>query len=169
MKVQNYVSKKTHYLPEFVYRPIDETVTKFLIIAGVAWTNLSATTVVILGFSNVLVDGFSMTLSNYLSEQSHHDQNPDDNYQSPLKTVLAAFISFMIIGPIPVVFYIVTETILLFINNAFLFATICTGVTVISIGAVRRIISGKHPLQTSLEILAIGTITTLIVYGVYHF
>ncbi len=90
---QSYVSKKiTHYLPEFVYGSIDGTVTTFAIIAGIAGANLSAATVVILGFSNVLADGFSMASSNYLSEQSHQDQNPDSDHQSPIKTALATFI-----------------------------------------------------------------------------
>lgn len=167
---QNYVSKKiTHYLPEFVYGSIDGTVTTFAIIAGIAGANLSAATVVILGFSNVLADGFSMASSNYLSEQSHQDQNPGDNHQSPLKTAVATFISFITIGSIPVVSYIIAENIPMFMNNAFLFATICTGITFIGIGAVRGKISGKHPLRTSLETLAIGTIAALVAYGVGAF
>ncbi len=167
---QNYVSKKiTRYLPEFVYGSIDGTVTTFAIIAGIAGAHLSAATVVILGFSNVLADGFSMASSNYLSEQSHQDQNPDSDHQSPIKTALATFISFITIGSIPVVSYIVAENISLFSNNAFLFAMVCTGITFIGIGSVRGKISGTNPVRTSLETLAIGTVAAAVAYGVGAF
>jgi VIT1/CCC1 family predicted Fe2+/Mn2+ transporter len=165
--VQTYVSGKiTRYLPEFVYGSIDGTVTTFAIISGIAGANLDTAIVVILGFSNVLADGFSMASSNYLSEQSHQDQNPADDHQSPVKTALATFISFITIGSIPVISYIVAEKIPLFSNNAFLFAMICTGITFIGIGSVRGKISGKHPLRTSLETLAVGAVAAGVAYGV---
>jgi VIT1/CCC1 family predicted Fe2+/Mn2+ transporter len=168
--IKNYFSEKIkRYLAEFVYGSIDGTVTTFAIIAGIAGANLSATIVIILGFSNVLADGFSMAASNYLSEQSHQDQNPDENHQLPLKTALATFLSFVTIGSIPVVSFIIAEQIPLFANNEFLFAMICTGITFIGIGAVRGKISGKHPLRTSIETLLVGAIAAGVAYGVGAF
>ncbi len=168
--VRKYVSGKiTRYLPEFVYGSIDGTVTTFAIISGIAGAHLDTAIVVILGFSNVLADGFSMASSNYLSEQSHQAQNPDQTHQLPFKTALATFISFITIGSIPVISYIVAEKIPLFSNNAFLFAMICTGITFIGIGSVRGKISGAHPLRTSLETLAVGAVAAAVAYGVGAF
>ncbi len=166
----NYFSGKIkRYLAEFVYGSIDGTVTTFAIIAGIAGAHLSAAIVVILGFSNVLADGFSMAASNYLSEQSHQDQNPGDDHQSPIKTALATFLSFITVGSIPVISFIIAEKIPLFANNAFLFAMICTGITFVGIGSVRGKISGKHPVRTSIETLAVGAVAAAVAYGVGAF
>jgi VIT1/CCC1 family predicted Fe2+/Mn2+ transporter len=161
--------KITKYLPEFVYGSIDGTVTTFAIIAGIVGANLDTAIVIILGFSNVLADGFSMASSNYLSEQSHQQQNPNQDHQSPIKTAFATFVSFITIGSIPVISYIVAESIPFFSEHAFLFATICTGITFIGIGSVRGIISGKHPVRTSLETLLVGIIAAGVAYGVGAF
>lgn len=62
--------QKGRYLSEAVYGAIDGTVTTFAVVAGVAGASLSASVVLILGFANLLGDGFSMAASNYLSEKS---------------------------------------------------------------------------------------------------
>lgn len=169
-RTQSYISRKvTKYLPEFVYGSIDGTVTTFAIIAGIAGAGLDTSIVIILGFSNVLADGFSMASSNYLSEQSHQDQVTSTEHQFPIKTALATFISFVTIGSIPVASYIIATMIPTFHDRAFLFASIWTGITFIGIGATRGIITNKHPLRTSLETLFIGTIAALVAYGVGAF
>lgn len=162
--------KITRYLPEFVYGSIDGTVTTFAIIAGIAGANLDASIVVILGFSNVLADGFSMASSNYLSEQSHQEQHPGhDHHQAPIKTALATFISFITIGSIPVVSYIAAPWIPYFTQQPFFFAMICTAITFIGIGATRGIISGKHPVRSALETFIIGAIAAGVAYCVGSF
>ncbi len=169
-KTHNYVSNKiTKYLPEFVYGSIDGTVTTFAIIAGIAGAGLDTSIVVILGFSNVLADGFSMASSNYLSEQSHQDQVDSEAHLSPLKTAAATFISFITIGSIPVISYIIAEIIPYFASKAFLFAALCTGLTFVGIGAIRGIVTNKHPVRSALETLGIGTIAALVAYGVGAF
>lgn len=167
---RTYISSKvTQYLPEFVYGSIDGTVTTFAIISGIAGAGLDTSLVIILGFSNVLADGFSMASSNYLSEQSHQDQVTHEHHQSPFKTALATFLSFITIGSIPVVSYIVATIIPAFQGREFFFAAIWTGITFIGIGATRGIITKRHPLRTSLETLFIGTVAALVAYGVGAF
>lgn len=159
--------KITKYLPEFVYGSIDGTVTTFAIIAGIAGANLETSIVAILGFSNVLADGFSMASSNYLSEQSHQEQNPDQNHHTPIKTALATFLSFISIGSIPVVAYLLIDY---FSNDqAFLWTTVITGITFIGIGAVRGILSNKNSWKTSIETLIIGMIAAGVAYSVGAF
>lgn len=165
---QEYLTGKiTKYLPEFVYGSIDGTVTTFAIIAGIAGANLETNIVAILGFSNILADGFSMASSNYLSEQSHQEQNPDQDHHSPIKTALATFLSFISIGSIPVIAYLIVDQ----INpvNAFLWTAIITGITFIGIGAVRGILSKKNSIRTSIETLIIGMIAAGVAYGVGAF
>ena len=54
------------YLRDFVYGSIDGAVTTFAIVAGVAGAALSPGIVVVLGIVNLIADGFSMAISNYL-------------------------------------------------------------------------------------------------------
>lgn len=55
---------------DFVYGAIDGTVTTFAIVAGVAGAGLSAGVVIVLGLANLLGDGFSMAVSNYLGTRA---------------------------------------------------------------------------------------------------
>lgn len=58
------------YLRDFIYGAIDGAVTTFAVVAGVAGANLSAGIVVILGVANLVADGFSMAVSNYLGTRA---------------------------------------------------------------------------------------------------
>ena len=61
------------YLGEFVYGAIDGTITTFAVVAGAAGASLSSGVVIILGFANLLADGFSMACGNFLSERTQKD------------------------------------------------------------------------------------------------
>ncbi len=61
------------YLGEFVYGGIDGAVTTFAVVAGAAGADLSIGVVLILGFANLLADGFSMSVGAYLSTKSERD------------------------------------------------------------------------------------------------
>lgn len=54
------------YLPDFIYGAIDGTVTTFAVVSGVAGADLSANIVIVLGMANLVGDGFSMAVSNFL-------------------------------------------------------------------------------------------------------
>lgn len=71
------------YIHDIVYGANDGIVTTFAVVSGVAGADLSPSVVVILGFANVLADGLSMGLGNYLSSKSRQD-----NYQRLLKEEL---------------------------------------------------------------------------------
>ena len=51
----------------FVYGAIDGAVTTFAIVTGVVGASLSPSIIIILGFANLLADGFSMAIGNYLA------------------------------------------------------------------------------------------------------
>jgi|TARA_Y100000310_G_scaffold320549_1_gene377112 VIT1/CCC1 family predicted Fe2+/Mn2+ transporter len=58
------------YVGDFVYGAIDGSVTTFAVVSGVAGAALSANIVIILGLANLIADGFSMAVGNYLSSKS---------------------------------------------------------------------------------------------------
>lgn len=60
------------YLKDFVYGAVDGAVTTFAIVAGVAGAGLSAGIIIILGFANLIADGFSMGVSNFLGTRAEN-------------------------------------------------------------------------------------------------
>ncbi len=55
-----------NYLRDVIYGAIDGAITTFAIVAGVSGAGLSSGVVIVLGLANVVADGFSMGVSNYL-------------------------------------------------------------------------------------------------------
>ena len=64
---------RSNYLRDFIYGGIDGAVTTFAIVAGVVGADLSATVLLILGFANLLADGFAMAAANYIGTKAERD------------------------------------------------------------------------------------------------
>jgi VIT1/CCC1 family predicted Fe2+/Mn2+ transporter len=58
------------YLRDAVYGAIDGAVTTFAVVAGVAGASLSDGVVIILGLANLIADGFSMAVGNFLGTRA---------------------------------------------------------------------------------------------------
>lgn len=59
-----------NFVRDFVYGAIDGCVTTFAVVAGAIGADLRYSVVIILGFCNLVADGFSMAVSNYLGTKS---------------------------------------------------------------------------------------------------
>jgi len=70
MLLQN--QNKANYLKDFVYGAVDGAVTTFAVVSGVAGANLAPRIVIILGLANLIADGFSMAVSNYLGAKTQN-------------------------------------------------------------------------------------------------
>lgn len=57
----------------FVYGAIDGAVTTFAIVTGVVGASLAPSIIIILGFANLLADGFSMAIGNYLAVKTQNE------------------------------------------------------------------------------------------------
>lgn len=62
--------RRPSLLRDAIYGAIDGTVTTFAVVAGVAGAQLSERVVIILGVANLLADGFSMAVSNFLGTRA---------------------------------------------------------------------------------------------------
>lgn len=62
------------YLQDFIYGAIDGAVTTFAVVAGAAGAGLSAGLVLVFGIANLVADGFSMAVSNYLGNRSEEQR-----------------------------------------------------------------------------------------------
>lgn len=67
------VNRFQDYLGEFVYGGIDGSVTTFAVVAGAAGAQLDSKVVIILGFANLIADGFAMSVGSYLSTKSEKE------------------------------------------------------------------------------------------------
>ena len=61
------------YIKSAVYGGMDGCVTTFAVVAGVAGASLSGGVVLILGFANLIADGLSMAIGDYLSTKSEQE------------------------------------------------------------------------------------------------
>ena len=68
------------YLPEMVYGSIDGIVTTFAVVAGASGAGLGINVILILGVSNLVADGLSMSIGSFLSKKSEID-----NYNKHVK------------------------------------------------------------------------------------
>lgn len=62
-----------NYLRDWIYGGIDGSVTTFAVVTGVVGAGLSPLVILIMGFANLVADGFSMAASNYLGTKAEQD------------------------------------------------------------------------------------------------
>jgi VIT1/CCC1 family predicted Fe2+/Mn2+ transporter len=62
-----------NYLRDFIYGGIDGSVTTFAVVTGVVGANLAPAVILILGFANLVADGFSMAAGNFLGTRAEHE------------------------------------------------------------------------------------------------
>ena len=62
-----------NYLRDWIYGGIDGAVTTFAVVTGVVGANLSPAVILIMGFANLVADGFSMAASNYLGTKAEKE------------------------------------------------------------------------------------------------
>lgn len=66
--------RRSSYLGDAVLGGIDGCVTTFAVVAGALGAGFSGVVVIILGMANLLADGLSMAVSNYLGTRSQHEE-----------------------------------------------------------------------------------------------
>jgi vacuolar iron transporter family protein len=66
--------RRSSYLGDAVLGGIDGCVTTFAVVAGALGAGFSGMVVIILGVANLLADGLSMAVSNYLGTRSQHEE-----------------------------------------------------------------------------------------------
>lgn len=159
------MSLRKKYLPDFVFGGIDGLVTTFAVVSGVIGASLSVSVILILGVANLLADGFSMGISNYLAKKSEPDYK-NNNKIKPKTSALVTFISFVIVGSIPLIAFLVPN---LSQEKAFVISSVLTGIAFFIIGYFKGLFVKDHTLISALETFLIGAIAALIAYYVGDF
>jgi VIT1/CCC1 family predicted Fe2+/Mn2+ transporter len=151
-----------NYLPDVVYGANDGIVTTLVVIASVSGAALSSTVVLILGFANLIADGFSMGTSNVLSVRSTLTAATRPRLRDASRNGFVTFGAFVLAGLLPLSAY------LLPIANDDRFATACAlaGLALFGIGACRSLFSDRPWLIAGLEMLILGSIASAVAYGI---
>lgn len=61
------------YIKSLIYGGLDGIITTFAVVAGVAGASLDASIVLIMGFANLIADGLSMAIGDYLSTKAESE------------------------------------------------------------------------------------------------
>lgn len=164
-------NKFEQYLGQFVYGAIDGSVTTFAVVAGAAGAGLSSKVIIILGFANLIADGFSMGASAYLSAKSERDlkvskDETHEGEETPKGDGIATFLSFILVGFVPVLVYVVDAVLSLNSSDGTLFviSSFLTGATFMSIGILRGQVTKTNQLKSGLETLLLGGIAAGLAY-----
>ena len=220
--------KFEEYLGEFVYGGIDGCVTTFAVVAGSVGAGLDSSVIIILGFANLLADGFAMSIGAYLSAKSEMDnyvkheklqyaeiQNMPEAERADLREIyaqkgfdgdlldqivakitededrwvnvmmkeehnmikedrnprligLTTYISFLTIGLIPLLVYLI-DYIRGIEGNLFFWSAVFTGIGFLSIGFLKAKVTQSGYLKSIAETLLLGAIAAFVAYYVGDF
>ncbi len=150
------------YLPDIIFGANDGVITTLAVVSGVVGASLSSTVILILGFANLLADGFSMGASNILSRRSDTQQHPLPTLAAVASHGVATFLGFVTAGLVPLFAYLLPW----FDGVRFEAATALALTTLFAVGASRARFTRRGWLPSGLEMLFLGVLAAAEAYGV---
>lgn len=161
-------------LREFVYGGMDGAVTTFAVVTGAAGAGLPSRIILIIGFANVFADGFSMAVGSYLSEKSDQDvqkkqgKETEADHQTAKAAAVATFISFVLVGFIPLSLYTFDFAFRTGWRSGDLlvWSIILTLLAFSAIGYLRGRVAHVDKARTTMESLSLGVAAAVISYVV---
>jgi VIT1/CCC1 family predicted Fe2+/Mn2+ transporter len=150
------------YLPDLVYGANDGIITTFAVVTGVVGADLSERIILILGFANLLADGFSMGASNFLARRSYADADDRATGRQATRHGVATVVGFITAGLVPLLAYLVS------LPDAARFpvAVVLTLSTLFAVGASRAFVTHLGWVRSGLEMLLVGALAAAVAYGI---
>lgn len=151
------------YLSEFVYGGIDGAVTTFAVVAGATGARFDTKIILVLGFANLIADGLSMSIGSYLSTKSEQElmvkkgQSIKDE-PSPVINGATTYISFILVGLVPLLSYTVDFIFDLNLDSLFVISMALTAMAFIGIGLLKSKVAQSNVGRAVLETLILGAI-----------
>ncbi len=159
------------YLSEFVYGGLDGSVTTFAVVAGATGARFDVKILLVLGFANLLADGFSMGVGSYLSNKSTHELmlkrgQSIANEPSPVINGVTTYIAFIVVGFVPLLAYVAQIIFDFSTSNLFLVSSILTALAFCGIGLLKSRVAQTRLARAVLETLILGVIAAGFAYVV---
>jgi len=151
-----------HYLPDLVYGANDGIITTFAVVCGVVGADLSVSVILILGFANLVADGFSMGASNFLSRRSFADASQRADGREAARHGSATSLGFVVAGTVPLLAYLLP----LHDSERFPAAVVLTLATLFAVGALRVLVTKLGWLRSGIEMLVVGTTAAAVAYAI---
>lgn len=157
------IEAKASYLRDAVFAANDGIITTFAVVAGAAGASFNVRIVIILGFANLLADGFSMASGNYLGTKSEIEYekirgNKIDRQGSPLAQGMVTFVTFNLAGILPLLPYVFG------VNYKFEVSAVLVAFSLFVVGAVRGMFVGKSIVKTGVEMLIVGGFAAFVAF-----
>lgn len=143
------------YAKSITYGGLDGIITTFAVVAGANGGNLGLTAIIVLGFSNLLADGFSMAAGDYLSSTT--EEGIDSS--KALKNASMTFLSFNLFGLVPLFAYILLTNLVAFSDRiTLILASGLVSVALIILGWVKATITGQSKKVEMLRTWLVGMV-----------
>lgn len=157
------------YLSEFVYGGIDGAVTTFAVVAGATGASFDVKVLLVLGFANLIADGFSMSVGSYLSTKSAQELMVKKGKSiadepSPVINGVSTFTAFILLGLVPLLAYLIDTVFDLGASNLFLIASILTATAFAVIGYLKGKVTHSPIVRSVTETLILGVIAAAFAY-----
>ena len=153
-----------HYVRDLVYGANDGVITTFAVVAGVTGGTLAPVTVLVLGVANLLADGLSMGVGNYLGirsdERVREVQQLPEQEAFPVRHGVATFLAFVAAGAVPLLPYVVSGL----PTNLFATSTCLSLGVLFVVGAARASVGTGSWWANGLEMLVLGVIVGAVAY-----
>jgi len=151
-----------HYLPDLVYGANDGIITTFAVVCGVVGADLEERIILILGFANLVADGFSMGASNFLSRRSYAKASERADRPEAARHGGATIAGFLTAGTVPLIAYLVP----LPDAQRFPAAIALTLTTLFAVGAARAIVTKLGWVRSGAEMLLVGALAAAVAFGI---
>ena len=154
-----------HYIRDLIYGANDGIITTFAVVAGVTGGQLSSGAILIVGVANLLADGLSMGVGNYLSIRSHESaraaQNLPEEEAAPARHGFATLIAFVVAGALPLLPYTVPVA----ADFRFTASVGLTLLTLFVVGSLRSLVTVDRWWTAGVEMLSLGILVAAAAYG----
>jgi len=144
---------------DMVFGANDGIVTTFAVVAGVAGASLEARIVLIMGLANLVGDGISMAVGDYLGRKSEievHEQIHVKNATNPVKNAIAMLCAFLLAGFVPLMPYVFGMK-----QGAFFISIVCAAAAMFTVGALRSVVVKRRWWSAGFEVLCVGSVAAI--------
>ncbi len=162
-------SRVENLIKPAVFGASDGIITTFAVVASVAGAKLPASIVIIMGIANMVADGLSMGLGDYLGERSEQLVRAQNSGKNPPRiaweTSVVTFVAFIIAGFFPLLPYL-AQYVGLFVadESQFMYSIIATAFSMFLIGSLRSIVIARPWWKNGLEMLFVGSLAASVAY-----